>query len=354
MDIRSAARDILSRYRTPRYRGKNGPFENFQARDLSHDSQVVINILPTLLAATPDLQQAYAKLSRTLLHLEHPRIARALEIAQKEGVPYLVSQAAKNIPTLAARLTDKPIDLERAGALVAKIGSALEYAGQQGLPHGGLTPSQVLLDDKDEATVTGFGLATLAALAGIRSADPNAPYIAPEQRFADHAPGTRGDVYSLAAVLYRLVAGRSPDPDPRRIVPAGKLNPLLPPALSDVIAHALAADPQERYQSADDFVLAVRSAIRAPRSGPVEAILPASPAATSINLTPMPAPLPFPEPLALPQADLTPLSDATRLAEAMLESASHAVAMPEPLPMPVIEGEEQETGAAPPDQTRRR
>ncbi len=351
MDIRAIMREILARYRQPRYRDRSGAFERFQARDPSQDEGVMIYVLPALFGLTAEQQHTLADFARAVKHLDHPRVAHILEAAQQSGVPYLVMPLLKKARSLAEQLTDKPMDLQRAGVLVAQVSSALEYAGQRGLPHGGLTPELVMLDEQGEASVAGFGLATLAALAGAAGPEASNPYISPEQRYSGNAPGTRGDVYALAAILYRLVTGRPPDPDPKRIAPAIKLNPAIGPALNTVLQQALALRPQDRYQSADDFSLAMRAALRAPR------IVPARPEEEGAHAhlapagaAPLPEPLPFPDPIALPQTDLSALTDATRLAEAMLESASQAIMMPAPLPFPVVEEQKPAAPAeAPPE-----
>jgi serine/threonine protein kinase len=345
MDLRVIMREIVSRYRSPRYRGKDGPFERFQGRDLTRELDVAISVLPRLLTLTPEQRQQLENLSRTILHLEHPRIVRALQVAQQEGMPYLVSALVKNAKTLAGQLSDKPMSLEQAGALIARVGSAIEYAGQQQLAHGALTPDQILIGEDGEPMVTGFGLSVLATLAGAGYADVNNPYLAPETRLADQPPTSRSDVYSLAAILYRLITGRPPDADPARIARPDMINPAIPPAVADVAMQALAADAQQRYQSADDFVLALRSAIRSPHihgQGPAAQAVapapqPAEQAAAPAGQAAIPEPLPFPEPLPMPRIDLSAIVDATRLADAMLEAASQAVQMPEPLPMPTAD-----------------
>jgi len=348
MDIRATTRDIVARYRQARYRDRSGAFERFQAHGETPDQSVLIYILPALFGQTEDQQRAWTEFSRALMRLDHPRIVHTLEAAQREGVPYIVAPIAKKARALAAQLTDKPMDLQKAGALISQVGSALEYAGQRGLPHGNLTPEQVLIDEQGEATVGGFGLATLAALAGAASAEPSNPYLSPEQRFSGHAPGTRGDVYALAAILYRLITGRPPDVDPKRTPPAIKLNPTIGPALDKILQQALSPKPQDRYQSADDFSLAMRSALRSPRSEPGRPEQDADHAYTTpAGSVQIPDPLPFPEPVAIPQADLSSLTDATRLAEEMLRNASEAISMPEPLPFPVVDTEEPERETSP-------
>jgi len=347
MDFRKMATEILSRYQQARYRDRSGPFERFQAREKNQGLPVLINILPAVFGLTPEQKQALAEFARTALRLDHPHVVQTLEVAQQAGVPYIVTPLLQGARSLASMLTDKPLDIERAGALLAQIGAALEYAGQRGLPHGNLTPDHVLVDERGEVSVAGFGLAALATLAGVASADPSNPYLAPEQRFAGHGPGTRGDVYALAAIFYRLITGRPPDPDPKRFIPPEKLNPAIRPAIGEVLRRALSPQPQQRFQSADDFILALRSVIRSPHAAPAASESGGEAGPTATAETQMPPPLPFPEPLVMPQPDLSALDGAAQWTKSMLESAAQAIVMPEPLPMPVLEGAEAAPGAPP-------
>lgn len=336
MDVRSIVRALIARYRSARYRGEEGPFVRFEARDVQRGLDVLINVLTKAFGDSPRHQESLDKLRRAMQGLDHPRIARVLEVAQEQGLPYVVQAVIRDAKTLAERLTTEPLDLEKAGAWIAKIGSALEYAGQQDMPHGALTPDRIFLDEREEITLTGFGLAMLATLAGVGEADVLNPYVAPEQRLEGSAPTTRSDVYSLAAILYRLITGRDPDPDPTRIVRADLVNRAIPPAVSKVVARALSPEPAERYQSADDFVLAVRSAIRSPRALESVSVQPAG----AVSAAPLPEIPPFPEPLEMPQPDMSSLDEASQWAQEVLKAASGTIRIPEPLPMPEIHWDE--------------
>jgi serine/threonine protein kinase len=333
MDVRTAIRQIITRYKSPRYRGKTGVFDRFEARTMGGNLDVIVDVLPSLLNLSPEREKQLAAISRALTRLDHPRVARVLEVAQREGVPYIVRAAGQGGGTLLARLKAEPMDLEKAGALISQIGSAIEYAAQQDVVHGALSPDQIMVDESGDPHVSGFGMALMAAFAGVPFADPNNPYLAPEVRVEHQTPSTRSDVYSLAAILYRVMTGQAPDVDPQRIVSPDRLNPAIPPMVASLVMRSLSPRPADRSYSAGDFVLAARSAIRSPQSMAPETHV--APAAEEPVGAQLPAPLPFPEPMPIVQPDMSPLTEAARIAAEMLESATQAIQMPEPLPMPI-------------------
>ena len=333
MDVRTAIRQIITRYKSPRYRGKTGVFDRFEARTANGNIDVIVDVLPSLLGLSPEREKQFAAISRALTRLDHPRVARVLEMAQREGVPYIVRAVSQGGGTLLAQLKVQPMDLEKAGALISQIGSAIEYAAQQDVVHGALAPDQIMVDENGDPHVSGFGMALLAAFAGVPFADPNNPYLAPEVRVERQIPSTRSDVYSLAAILYRVITGQAPDVDPQRIVSPDQLNPAIPPMVASLVMRSLSPRPADRSYSAGDFVLAARSAIRSPQAMVHEPQV-TPPSAEPLGAQ-LPAPLPFPEPVPMPQPDMSSLTEAARIAAEMLASATQAIQMPEPLPMPI-------------------
>ena len=316
MEIRDVVREIITRYASPRYQSQEGPFARFNARDPARDVEVAIDVLPKILGDSPEMRRRFELLGRAVQYMEHPYIRRTLEVAQERGIPYIVSEAVRNVRSLADSLTSEPMDLERAGELVNQIGRALEYAGQQGVPHGSLTPEDVLIDENETPLVANL--------------DPANPDLAPEQRLPDHVPTTRADVYSLAAIMFRLITGLAPDADmaPERGVRADELNEEIPPAVADVLQQALSPDPLQRPQSPDDFLLALRSAIRSPRiTRREEEPEQPAPAETKEDVA-WPAPAPFPDPITIEPPDMSALNEATRVAQEMLQQASELIPMP--------------------------
>jgi len=330
MDVKSIVREIITRYTAPKFQSQDGAYARFKARDRKAGMDVMIYVLPKIMEQSPRLQKEYSQLSRAIQLLDHPHVVRILEVAQEKGVPYLVHSAVDDARKLSTRLTSEPMDLERAAGIITQIGNALDYAGHKQIPHGALTPDQVVLDENGEAFVIGLGLASLAALLGTRGQNENNAYLAPEQRLADHAPTMRGDVYSLAAILFRLITGIEPDlqADPAKSLRADQLNEKVPAAVGRVIALAMDADPLQRPRSADDFVLGLLSAVRAPAVVERQIISDQKGRTATKGGPSWPEPLPFPERVEIPLTDMVIWDDISRQTRAMLEQASELIQMP--------------------------
>jgi serine/threonine-protein kinase len=159
--------------------------------------------------------------------------------------------------------TRSRVPLEQAERWLGQIASALDYAHQHDLIHGGLKPSNVLVDHTGHAFVCDFGLTQIVG------ASPD-DYVLPEGR-RDFKPDVRADIYALGALAYELVTGRAPliagartgDQSNRRTARPplpSSINAKLSPAVDAVIMKALSIDPEQRYASAAEFVEALTQA----------------------------------------------------------------------------------------------
>ncbi len=174
-------------------------------------------------------------------------------------------------------------EIARIGAQVA---DALEYAHLRGVLHRDIKPSNLLLDAMGNVWVTDFGLAKLAEgedLSQSRELVGTLRYMAPERfrRTSDR----RGDIYSLGATLYELLALRPPfeETDPIRLmerirgetpVPPRQLDRLIPRDLETIVLKALAKDPRDRFGSAGELAGELRRFVegRPIRSRPVSVV----------------------------------------------------------------------------------
>ncbi len=157
---------------------------------------------------------------------------------------------------------------ERAVHIIADVARALDFAHEHRVIHGDVKPSNFLLDG-DRVLLADFGSRPFAADGMVLA---SAAYASPEMLRGNEVDG-RADVYSLGCSLFRLLTGKPPFFDagskdevvqahlhrePRR---AAEFAPWLPPAMDDVIATAMAKDPDERYQSAGELAHAATRAL---------------------------------------------------------------------------------------------
>ena len=274
--------------------------EVWKAFDTQARRTVAVKLLRGKLQAAPDLGAViFLRTLRVLASLRHPNIVPCYDFSishlpgAASATPYWVTEY-RDGETLAGhhRTTSRQerfLSVPEIVRLVSAIGLAVEYGHQQGVPHGDLKPTKILLDQRNtsrltigEPLVTDFGITRLLGqLTGNTGVAGNLvvgvgtpPYCAPE-RVAGAAATARSDTYSLGIMLYQLCTGALPfgGSTPAEIIrqqmqtvppPPSLLNPTLPAALSAIILRCLAKDPAARFQSASALVAALADVLREP------------------------------------------------------------------------------------------
>jgi serine/threonine-protein kinase len=262
--------------------GVGGMAEVYRAHDEKLDREVAIKVLPAALATDPGYVQRFRTEAKRFAALDHPHVVPVYHFDDEGSLLYLV------MPILKESLRDRlrregRLAPKDAGRLVGEVASALEVAHRQGLVHRDVKPENILLDESGTALLTDFGIArrvNVAREGGAQTlSDSGLPvgtpeYMAPEQLRNDPVD-QRADIYALGAVLYELLAGVPPHTaeSPYEVAALVLTAPLVPPsaraahiwpALEQVILTALARLPEERYQDAASFVVALQVALAAP------------------------------------------------------------------------------------------
>jgi len=212
----AAAGQLNGRYRMEALLAVGGMGEVWAARDLLLGRAVAVKVLAGALAGDGRAAERLRREARAAGRLEHPNIARVLDLGEHDGRPYLVMELLEG-ESLAARI-------DRAGAMppaeaarvVAAVADALEAAHQAGVVHRDVKPGNVLLANASltatgEVKVLDFGIAAAAGDTAITTGDllGTAAYLAPE-RVLGHRATPAADIYALGVVLYELLAGHRP------------------------------------------------------------------------------------------------------------------------------------------------
>src|SRR6266576_271030 len=237
---------LAEHYAIERQIGAGGMATVYLARDLKHDRAVALKVLRPELAAVLGIERFLSEI-RVTAHLQHPHILPLFDSGQAGGLIYYVMPHVEG-ESLRHRLErEKHLPIEEAVALASSVASALDYAHRHGVIHRDIKPENILFQD-GEAVVADFGIAlALSAAAGSRLTETGLSlgtpqYMSPEQATGDRLIDARSDIYSLASVLYEMLAGEPPHTGP---------------TVQSVIAKvlkALAKVPADRFQTAAEFV----------------------------------------------------------------------------------------------------
>ncbi len=281
----------IGRYEVIRELGEGGMATVIYARDPRFKRDVAIKIMPRSARSDAGLKKRFERESQTIAAFEHPAIVPVDDTGTHYGRPYLVMRYMAG-GSLAARLREGPLAAVEAVNVLFRIGSALDFAHQQGVIHRDLKPANILFDQFGEAYLSDFGIVMLEeatqSLTKTGAIIGTPAYMSPEQVRSDDSIEATTDIYSLGIILFEMLTGHQPyaADTPTRLMMRHVLDPIpslrsfnpdLPGSAQRVIGRAMAKDKRDRYSSAGDMAQAARISLRAERRGS-EPAAPAPPA----------------------------------------------------------------------------
>ena len=305
---------VNDRYSVERELGRGGMAVVYLGRDRKHDRPVAIKILRREIVvgqAAPRLLFEIQSLAR----LQNPHILALLDSGTTDEAaprPFYVMPYVDG-ETLRQRLIrEGPLPVAEALRLVRETGEALHYAHGDGLIHRDVKPENILLS-QGHALVADFGIARAAGVAagdrltrtGLSMGTPT--YMSPEQAGGEPDVDARADQYSLACVLYELLAGQPPFTGPtaaavlsRQVLdpvpPITTLRPGVPGSVRRAIERALSKVAADRFANVPEFLAALEAPV---------AEAPVAPAKKAI--------------VVLPFANLSPDPDNAYFADGLME-----------------------------------
>jgi len=271
----------VSHYRILAKLGGGGMGLVYKAQDLRLDRLVALKFLrddPDEDAPAPDLRRLLVE-ARAASALDHPNICTVYDIDQTEDGRSFIVMALYDGETLKMKIGRGPLKMAEAFDFAIQIAEALALAHSRGIIHRDVKPSNVIVTPEGQAKLLDFGVARLMGESRITRtglALGTVAYMSPEQirgAPSDH----RADIWALGVVLYEMIAGRLPFPasDNQALVWAIQLRepePLtglrsgIPLALDRIVQKAMAKDPDDRYQHADEIPVDLRACRRSSRS----------------------------------------------------------------------------------------
>jgi serine/threonine protein kinase len=264
---------LAERYVVEREVGRGAMATVFLAHDVKHERPVALKVLRPELAINLGAERFLREI-KLIAQLQHPHILPLYDSGECAGCLYYVSPYVGSENLRDRMHADLQMPLDDALRLIGEVGDALAYAHQHGIMHRDIKPENILLLD-DHAVIADFGIARAIRMSGgHRLSEPGITigtptYMSPEQASGDQVIDGRSDIYSLGCVLYEALTGVPPfvGTSERQIIAAHFTQAAprlstnrsgLPARLDLVLEKALAKNPGDRFQSADDFVTALR------------------------------------------------------------------------------------------------
>ena len=245
-------------------------------------SQVAVRVLAPELAEQKSELRALQREVARIRCLAHPHIARFIDFDHDGGHYYLAVEwlAGRTLASILDSAEARHIDRVYAFRIVRQLGEALDYAHRCGIVHGGVDPAKVMIMPNGDARLFDFGLASFRQRLLVGRAESGGMVVgalaySSLQVLDGETPVTSDDIFSLACLLYRLVAGyRVFGPRNAADASQAEMAPQRPQGFTDLqwiaMSRALTYSRESRYHSVCEFVAALEDGPAAQRSNEVE------------------------------------------------------------------------------------
>jgi serine/threonine-protein kinase len=267
------ARLLGGRYQVGELLGYGGMAEVHRGRDLRLGRDVAIKMLRTDLARDATFQERFRREAQNSAALNHPAIVAVYDTGEEvsstgEKLPFIVMEFVNGRTLKEILASEQRIQPRRALEIIADICAALEFSHRHGIIHRDIKPGNVMITQNGQVKVMDFGIARALASGATTMTQTSAvigtaQYLSPEQARGE-AVDARSDVYAAGCVLFELLVGHPPfvgdspvsvayqhvREDPR---PPSDINHEVPPDVDAIVLKALAKNPLNRYQSAQEM-----------------------------------------------------------------------------------------------------
>ncbi|MFF3943359.1 protein kinase [Streptomyces sp. NPDC001902] len=261
------------RYRLTRRLGRGGMAEVFAAEDVRLGRTVAVKLLRSDLAEDPVSKARFTREAQSVAGLNHHAVVAVYDsgedVTPGGTVPYIVMELVEG-RTIRDLLvgSDEPPPVDQALIIVSGVLEALAYSHAHGIVHRDIKPANVIITNTGAVKVMDFGIAralhgasTTMTQTGMVMGTPQ--YLSPEQALGKTVD-TRSDLYATGCLLYELLALRPPftGETPLSVVyqhvqdeprPPSELSDRVPPELDGLVLHALAKQPDDRFQTAEEM-----------------------------------------------------------------------------------------------------
>ena len=284
----------ISHYKILSELGWGGMGIVYKAEDTKLERTVALKFLAAHAIEDPEHKARFVREAKAAARLDHQNICPVYEIDEADGQMFLAMAYIEG-QTVKAKIAQRPLKLDEALDIAVQTAQGLQAAHQNEVVHRDIKPANLMLTKDGQVKVMDFGLAQLAEASKLTKTQTmlgTPAYMSPQQTRrepTDH----RTDLWSLGVVIYEMVTGRLPfegerqeavvyaigneEPEPITALRAG-----LPMELERIVGKALAKEPGERYQRAEDMLVDLRSLRKKLASGKSTVLRP-QPAATPIQ-----------------------------------------------------------------------
>jgi len=259
---------LLGKYELLQQLGAGSMGIVYRARDTILDREVALKVMRPETQVENETLERFRREARAGAQLKHPSIVTVYDMGETEGSgTYIAMELLDGTDWRAALKERASLSLGFKINLIVQVCEGLGHAHRHGIVHRDVKPSNLFIHQKNQAKILDFGIARLATSRLTRTGKilgtPN--YMAPEQIIGQKCD-SRSDLFSAAMVSFEFLSGSHPFQAPfipKRIANdlpdrLTDIDPRLPVELENVLQKAMDKDPEERFQTGEEFASALR------------------------------------------------------------------------------------------------
>lgn len=266
----------VGRYKLENLLGRGAMAEVYKSTHPDLGRDIAVKILHPFHTQVPGFIGRFRLEAQAAASLHHPNIVQVYDFAiSDDGLYYMVMQYINGLSLEEYLTLEKaPLSLTKAYWFFRQIANALDFAHKRGTIHRDVKPANIMLDTRENAYLSDFGLAKIVGvdrqtLSGMSPGTPS--YMAPEHISGKNVTSAV-DIYALGVILYRMLTNRLPFEGDNLMtiitrtltepaVPPRTYNPAIPQSIEDIILKAMAEDPEERFVDAAAMSRALANAL---------------------------------------------------------------------------------------------
>jgi serine/threonine-protein kinase len=277
---------IKGRYKLIDERGRGNFATVYIARDMENNHIYAVKVMHIELSNDDELIARFQREAHILLNLNDPHIVRIVDYGEETNMHYIVMDYVDGQNLKYHMINERPMNPLPALNYARQMAEGLGTAYRQGVVHRDIKPQNILIDTNDMVKITDFGLARSRETVTLTQSNVfmgTAYYISPEQAESGRSADTRSDLYSVAAVLFEMLAGHPPYQGETAVdivikhindkIPSICLiRPALPPEMDRFMQKALAKQPADRFATPQEFIAALEQVQERIRDMPQERV----------------------------------------------------------------------------------
>lgn len=246
--------------------GSGGMANVYLARDLILDREVAVKVLRFDFQNDQAAIRRFQREALAVTELVHPNIVSVYDVGEEDGMQYLVMEYVKGMDLKRYIQTHYPIPYLTVVEIMQQILSAIALAHDHRIIHRDLKPQNILINEDGVVKIVDFGIAIALSETSITQTNSmlgSVHYLSPEQARGSMATN-QSDLYAIGIILYEMLTGKVPFDGESAVtialkhfqeeIPSVRIyDPNVPQSLENVVLHATAKEPADRYKTADEM-----------------------------------------------------------------------------------------------------